>query len=437
MNPRNERLLIIVLALVQFTNVLDFIIMMPLGPVLLKRFNIVTSQFSLLVSAYTITAGISGFISAFFADKFDRKHFLTVAFAGFTVGTFACGLAPSYEMLLAARILTGMFGGLLTAVVLSILSDTVPLARRGAAMGILTAAFSVASVVGVPFGLWLADAIDWHTPFFMLGGIGLVTQFLIYKIVPPVKSHLTDDKKVKHHPLQVLIAVGRQPNQLRALLLMSLMMMGQFAIVPFLATFFVNNLNFTSINLQMMYVLGGLASMFTGPAVGRLADRIGKKKVFTVFSIAMLAPIIATTNLTSAVTLAVVLCISTLFFIFSSGRNVPAMTMITGTVLPAQRGSFMSINGAVQNMSTGLGSLIAGWIIVQHGGSEQPLERMEIAGLFAAVVSLMALFVGRGLRFVEPEKTNIIPQPSPGINSIVQTEDEEGTEIGNVKKPTI
>ncbi|MBJ7428228.1 MAG: MFS transporter [Bacteroidia bacterium] len=186
---KTERIMLFTLAAINFVNIMDFMIMMPLGPNLIKTFNITASDFGILVSSYSISAFISGIITTFIINKFERKDYLMRIFIGFLIGTFACGLAPTYATLLVARFATGLFGGVLGAIILAIVSDAIPFERRGQAMGIIMAAFSLASVLGVPFGIFIAtqtkqyDFLGWHAPFLFLAVLGIPVYFLVSKFV--------------------------------------------------------------------------------------------------------------------------------------------------------------------------------------------------------------------------------------------------------------
>lgn len=403
-------MLLLVLGLVQFTNIVDFMIMMPLGPMLMAQFHITPKEFAAVVSAYTISAGTSGFISAFFMDRYDRKQVLQVVFLGFVLGTLACGLAPSYALLLAARILTGLFGGLLGGQVMAIISDAFPIERRGSAMGIAMMAFSVGSVVGVPLGLYLAGHQSWHVPFISLAGLGAVVWGMILAFVPKINAHL--DPTITRKRFEFLTQIFQNREQQKALLLMATMMFGQFVIVPFLASFYIFNLGFTHDNLPYMYICGGLASVVVGPLVGRLADRFGKRKLFMVFSVAMIVPLLIISNLHDVPVWVAIIC-STLFFITVSGRGIPAMTIITGTVKPAQRGSFMSINTSVQHAGSGLASMLAGLVIAQSGGPTSPLENFPLVGMLAAGFALLSLAIGASIKFQERETPPIVTANTP------------------------
>lgn len=393
---KKEKLLLFILALVQFANIIDFMIMMPLAPQLMRVFAITPANFSFLVASYAISAGISGFISAFFVDKIDRKTVLLVVFIGFTVGTLACALAPTFALLMAARILTGIFGGMLGSTVLSIIGDTIPTERRGTAMGIVMAAFSVASVVGVPLGLFLANTYSWHAPFMFLVIISIFIIVLIILYVPSMRIHIAaKDKNVS--PYAILKQVTNDPNQLRALAFMFFLMLGQFTVIVFLSKYMVANVGFTENQLTYIYLIGGIASLATAPISGKLSDKYGKIKVFTVFCIITIVPIYIITHL-SVVPVALALCFNTLFFIGLTGRSIPASTLATTVVQPKNRGGFMSINACVQQLGSGISSFLAG-IIVTTSATGQ-LQNYELVGYIAIVSSLISLYLAQKIKSI-------------------------------------
>lgn len=287
---RQEKLLLFILACVNFTHILDFMIMMPMGPQLMRHFDLNPQQFSFLVSAYSLSAGITGFLAAFFVDRFARKTVLLSAYIGFVIGTIACGMAPTYGLLIAARIMAGLFGGIIGAQVLSIVSDVFNYERRAQAMGIVMTAFSVASVIGVPAGLYLATEISWHAPFLVVGILGVIVVALIFRFVPILDGHLLRNE-VRPHPFTVITTILRTPNQLRALWLTTTIMVGHFSIIPFIAPYMVANVGFGENQLYLIYLVGGAATIFTAPIVGKIADRRGKLPVFIVFAVLSLLPI--------------------------------------------------------------------------------------------------------------------------------------------------
>jgi len=397
---RSERLLLFVLACINFTHIVDFMIMMPMGPQLMRFFGINTQQFSLIVSAYSLSAGISGFLAAFFVDRFDRKKVIAVAYVGFVLGTFACGLAPTYGLLIAARTTAGIFGGVLGAQVMSIVGDTFPYERRAQAMGVVMTAFSVASVIGVPMGLYLATAVSWHAPFLAVGALGLIVIFLILRFVPRLDAHLSQ-QSARYNPLEVLTTILRNPNQLRALWLTTTIMLGHFSIIPWISPYLVANVGFGENQLYLIYLVGGLVTIFTAPVVGKLADRRGKLPVFVVFAILSLLPILLITTMPPA-SIYYVLFVSAIFFVFSNGRMIPTQAMVSSVVDPQHRGGFMSINSSVQLLAQAVATYGAG-LIVQKAPDGQLLHYAWV-GYASMAVIFLSIFIAQRVKPIDEEQ---------------------------------
>lgn len=397
---KKERILLITLAAINFTNIMDFMIMMPLGPQLMRIFDITPQQFGLVVSAYTLSAGISGFCSAFFVDRFDRKSILTFLYTGFLIGTLACGLAPTYALLLTARILTGLFGGVLGALILSIIGDVIPFERRGQAMGMIMAAFSVASVFGVPFGLFIANQFDWHAPFIFLAIIGLPVMYFVLKYVPSITDHI-HNKENRPNPVAILQGITSDPNQRKAISLMMMLMFGHFSIIPFLSPFLVSNVGFEESQLAYVYAVGGVLTIFSSPLIGKWADKFGKLKIFTIFVLLCTVPIFLLTNM-PRVEIWMALIVTGAFFVFSGGRFIPAQAMVTSTVKPETRGSFMSISSSLQQLSAGAASYIAGVIVVKQPSGE--LLNYNWVGYISIVATVICLFLARRIRTADGAK---------------------------------
>lgn len=369
-------------------------IMMPLGPQLIRIMHISPLQFSYLVSAYTFSAGVSGFAAAFFVDKYDRKKVLLTGYIGFIVGTFACAFSPTYHLLLASRILAGTFGGLIGAQVQSIVADTFPFERRGKAMGTLMAAFSVASVVGVPLGLYFATVYNWQYPFMIVGALGLIIIPLVYFYIPNMVDHI-QKHETKPNPFAVITNILSNTNQLRALMLTSTLMFAHFIIVPLLSPFMVANVGFTEHQLTYIYLVGGTLTIFSAPLVGKLADKYGKHSVLTAFSFIALLPLFFITHI-GVVPLYVALTITAGFFVFSGGRMIPSMALVSSVVTPQQRGSFMSINSSLQQITTGLAAFIAGNIVIKS--SEGPLLHYNWIGYISIVATFACILIARKLK---------------------------------------
>ncbi|MBC8048132.1 MAG: MFS transporter [Fimbriimonadaceae bacterium] len=390
---KKERLLVLILAGINFTHILDFMIMMPLGPQLMRIFEINPQQFSILVSAYTFSACIAGLIAAFFVDKFDRKKVLLFGYIGFIIGTFGCALAPGYFLLMMARIIAGLFGGLIGAQVLSIVGDAFPFERRATAMGALTAAFSVASVIGVPLGLYLANITSWHAPFVLVGGVGLVIMTLIIIYIPSMTKHITE--KRAQNFFHAYINIQKDKNQQRALLLSVVMMLGHFSIIPFIAKYMVSNVGFTEQDVTYIYLVGGAATIFTAPLIGKLADKKGKFMIFALFCSLTLIPVLIITNMPQW-PMYTVLTVTAFFFIFVTGRMIPMQAMVTSVVPLQQRGGFMSINSSLIQLGSGLAALTAGTIITEN--ADGSLNNYNYVGYFAIIFSLLAILIAYKLK---------------------------------------
>ena len=385
-----EKIILLLLAAINFTHILDFMIMMPLGNYLMPYFNISSQQFSMLVAAYTFSAGISGFMAAFFVDRFDRKKVLLVGYTGFLIGTLFCALSPTYSILLLSRIVAGIFGGLIGAQVLSIVADLVPYERRGTAMGIILAAFSVASVFGVPFSLYLSNIFNWHGPFFFVAGIGAILLPFLIRYLPKMDGHLTANSKIKVNPIVLLKDISKNRNQVLALVLSATIMLGHFMIIPFLNPFLEFNKGFSKTQTPIVYMVGGALTLFASPFLGKLADRIGKHRLFIIMALTATIPIAIITNLPS-VPFYAVLVVTGFWFVVSSGRTIPAQALISNVVSSERRGSFMSINSSVQQIFVGLASVIAGLVVIKTPNNS--IEHYEITGYISIAITLVSVFV--------------------------------------------
>jgi predicted MFS family arabinose efflux permease len=391
--PLNEWLLLLMLAAVQFTVAVDFVIMMPLGPQLMRIFGIDTPAFNIAVSAYAAAAGVSGLGAAFFLDRFDRKTALLIIYAGFAIGTLLCALAPTYQTLVFARALAGFFGGIVGGISLAMVGDLVPDARRASAVGTVMSAFSVAQVAGVPLGLYVADTLGWHVPFLLLAALsGIVWIFAIVRL-PKVRSHLQASRS--ETPMRRFLAILANPNHLRALALMSVITFGGFMIIPDLANYLISNVHLSNGELRWVYLIGGGATLFTMNGVGRLADRFGRMRIFTIMMFCSIAAAFLSTHL-PVVPAPVAVAVSTFFMISMTGRFVPAMAMITSSVEPEHRGGFMSVNSAVAQFSAAFAATIAAWVI-RDGQNHQLVGFGKVAWLYVGW-ALIGLWLASGIR---------------------------------------
>jgi len=383
---------LLVLAGVQFGHILDFAILLPLGPRFQRELALGPAQFGLLVSVYAFVACLSGFLAATWIDRFDRKRALLSLQVGFSAATLLCGLASSYEVLLLSRCLAGAFGGVLGAVVFAIVGDLFPEERRGWATGVVLSAFAVATIAGVPLGLTLAEAFGSGSPFVALAGFSAGVLLLAACTLPALPAQR---QGAAVSPWHVLV----QPAFLRAHLLMVAVILGSFTLIPYLPTYLVANVGWQESDLRWLYLAGGSATLFTNPLLGRLADRLGKLLVFRVLVLLTMIPIVLVTNLGPA-SLGLTLVLTTLLVVSTSGRMVPAVALITSIAPPASRGSFLSVNASVQQLAMGLAALLAGGL-VRQAGPGQPLEGYPLVGLLACVMAVLSCWLAGAVRPAE------------------------------------
>ena len=391
LSPQREKYLLLTLAGIQFSHILDFMIMMPLGPVLIKAFGIGTHEFGLLVASYSFSAALSGLFAATFIDRFERKRLLLFMFGLFGVATLACGLAPGYATLLIARGLAGAFGGILGALVQTIVGDVIPFARRAKASGIVSTAFSLSTIAGVPLSLWLANHYQWRAPFILIAFLTGLFIMVGARILPELRSHLSDKKRA--HPLSAMFEVLRDPNHLRALLFSALIIFSGFTVIPYITIYAVGNVGISLHDIPFIYLAGGAATLITARLIGHSADLHGKVKIYRWVALAALLPLFVVTHIGAAPLWLWLICTTT-FFVLVSGRMIPAMAIITSAAQPRLRGTFMSLNGTVQAFAMGLATSLGGFIITQNNAGQ--IMGYEWVGYVAVVGNILAiLFVSR------------------------------------------
>ncbi len=393
LNPTQEKNLLRSLSGIQFSHVLDVMIIMPLAPMLMRTFEMTTVQFGLLVSAYTFMGALGALTAAVVIDRFDRRRVVLAVFAAFIVATALCAVAPSYHFLLLARGLAGVFGGVLGSLTHVFIADCFPYEHRGRATGKITAAFSVATVLGVPVSLLLVNhtELGWRAPFVVVAVLAMAFWWMAYKAIPSIPTRITDQRWSQTLvPMQQVLT---HANHWRAYAYMFLMMMGGFTVIPYITLYSTLNLQFPETLLPALYFAGGAFTFFTSQWIGRLADKHGKIRVFRIVAVLALFPVLAMTHVTSAPWWGV-LCISTPFFIFVSGRFVPGMAIITSAAIPHLRGTFMSLNSAVQMIASSAATLIAGVIITIN--SQGMIEHYDVVGYVACAAIVVTLWlVGR------------------------------------------
>ena len=384
----SERLVLLVLAAIQFTHIMDFMVMMPLAPQLMRELDLGAGQFSALVAAYSVAAGIVGLLSAPFIDRFDRRTLLLVAYAGFTVATLLCGLATNAHTLLIARAIGGAFGGVSGSLCLAIVSDLVPPERRAAGIGIVMTAFAVAAAIGVPVGLQLAHLWGWRMPFLVVAGVGTLVWGIVYRIVPPVRGHLQTGEH-KGRAFQELL---RDANAGRGILFMAVMVLGHFSVIPLLSPHLVGDVALPEKYLFLVYFIGGVVSVVTAPQVGKFADRHGRHRVFTYMVLTASVVILAIAN-AGPLPVWATLTLAGLFFMFASGRFVPAQAIVTLAVPSSRRGAFLSLTSCARDLASGVSSMLGGWIVTKQPDGR--LLHFNWLGWIAVGGGLLSILVAR------------------------------------------
>ena len=384
-----QKFAIVILALLQFTVVLDFMILAPLGDILMKSLEITPKQFSWILSSYAFSAAASGILAAGFADKFDRKKFLLVFYVGFVVGTLFCGLSNSYETLLAARIITGLFGGVIGATGLAIITDIFSINQRGRVMGFVQMAFAGSQILGIPAALYLSNKWNWHVAFFMIVILAIIIGIAFLLKMKPVDEHLKLQSKRNafHHLWSTLSNKSYQVG----FLAMVMLPVGGFMIMPFSSAFLVNNINISQDDLPIIFLCTGISSIIIMPIIGKISDRFDKFWLFTIGSIWAVVMVIVYTNLTP-VDIWQVVVINMLLFMGIMSRIIPATALSTAIPEIKDRGAYMSINSSLQQMAGGLASIAAGFIVTQQSKTS-PIENYDVLGYVVSGTILLCIFL--------------------------------------------
>lgn len=396
-----QKFMVAILAIMQFTVVLDFMVLSPLGALLLEKLNINTQQFGLVVSAYAFSAGASGLLAAGFADKFDRKKLLLFFYAGFIIGTFLCGIAPNYDFLLMARIVTGLFGGVISSIGFAIITDLFVMQQRGRVMGFVQMSFAGSQVLGIPVGLYFANKLGWHSPFIIIVGLSIIVALVILIKMKPINAHL--ENKSNTTAFQHLSKIFTNSGYIKAFGATVLLATGGFMLMPFASAFSVNNLGLKIDDLPMLYMFTGLFSMAVGPLAGKLSDKTSKISVF--FGGSVLTMIVVSIYCNLGITpFWLVLMLNILLFAGVLSRVVPAQALMTAVPEPQDRGAFMSVNSSVQQISGGIASAVAGMIVVQTEG--KAIENYNVLGYVVIVSMIITLIMMNNInRFIKTKQS--------------------------------
>ena len=388
-----ESTIVWLLAAINFTHVLDFMIIMPLGPQLKRVFDLNPQEWSLLVSSYPFAAFFASLAAIFVIDKIGRKKMLLLAFGGFIISTFLMALAPTFGLLLGARIIAGMFGGTTGTLLLTIVGDVVPLERRGTAMGKIMAGFSGAAALGVPFGIYFGTFYGWQMPFYTTGIISIFIFILVIFKIPSLKEHL-----LEKNPIRVPAAIKmiyQDKNIMKSFLFLALLIFGQFTILPFLSPYMVSNVGFREEQLTYIYLFGGLLTVFSGPFIGKLGDMKGNTNIFMIWALISLIPIFLITRL-EVTPIYIAITLTTLLFIFVGGRMIPALAIIISTAAPEIRGVFMGIRAAVQQLAAGIAAYVAGLIMIEN--VDGTYGNYEVVGLIAVAFSILSILIVKRIK---------------------------------------
>jgi predicted MFS family arabinose efflux permease len=385
-----QKFVVSILAFLQFTIILDFMIISPLGAMLMPALKITPSQFGVVVSAYAFSAGTSSLLAAGFADRFDRKKLLLFFYGGFLLGTLFCGLAPSYEFLLAARVITGIFGGVIGSIVFAIITDIFPYQMRGRVMGFIQTAFAGSQILGIPAGLYFSNLWGWHAPFLMIVGISAIAGVFIWIYLKPIDAHLKlqIDRNPFHHVKETITT----PRYVFAFVATALLSIGGFMLMPFGSAFTVHNMGIAYEKLPLIYLVTGISAIFIGPLVGKAADTFGKYRIFTLGSFLSMVMVLIYTNL-GITPLYLVILVNVLMFVAIFSRMIPSQALTSAIPDPASRGSFMSVSAALQQIAGGVAAVLAGFVVVE--GKEGVLEHFDTLGYImvgTAAISLVMMY---------------------------------------------
>ncbi len=386
-----QAFIIAILAIVQFTVILDFMVLSPLGAQLMEELKISTSQFGWVVSAYAFSAGGAGIIAAGFADRFDRKKLLLFFYTGFIFGTLLCAIAPSYQFLLMARIVTGLFGGVLGSVSFAIITDLFKLEVRGRVMGFVQMAFAASQILGIPVGLVLANNFGWHSPFWMIVVFSILVCVSLIMYMKPIDAHL--ELKNERNAFQHLAKTISNTTHIRAFLATVLLATGGFMLMPFGSAFSIHNLGLTMKQLPILYGITGVSSILFGPLLGKLADRIGKFNLFFIGTAISMAMVAIYTHL-QITPLWVVTALNIVLFVGISSRMISSSALISAIPQPQDRGAFMAINSAIQQLSGGVAAALAGIIVVKtESGYLEHYPELGYVVMVSMVIALVMMYV--------------------------------------------
>jgi predicted MFS family arabinose efflux permease len=389
-----QKWVVALLAFLQFTVILDFMIISPLGAIVMPTLKITPAQFGLVVSSYAFSAGAAGLLTAGFADRFDRKKLLLFFYCGFIVGTLLCGIARSYQFLLFARMITGVFAGVIGSIVFAITTDLFAYQLRGRVMGVIQTAFAATSVIGIPLGLYLSNRWGWNAPFLLIVAISMLVGVVTVRYLRPIDAHLRlrPDRSPLHHVFHTLST----PRYLQGFATTALLSTGGFILMPYMSAFSVHNLGIAVSRLPLVYLITGACAMIAGPLIGRASDAVGKYLVFCCGGVATIIMVLIYTHL-GVTPLSVVILVNCLLYVGVSSRMISASALISAIPYPTDRGSYMSISSSIQQISGGIAAVVGGLIVSET--STGALEHYDTVGYVLAgstlITMVMMYFISR------------------------------------------
>jgi predicted MFS family arabinose efflux permease len=405
---RYQIAVVAILAFLQFTVVLDFMILSPLGALLLKALDVTTAQFGLVVSAYAFSAAAAGLLTAGFADRFDRKKLLLFFYSGFVLGTFFCGIAPSYRFLMTARMVTGLFGGVIGSISLAIIADLFPFETRGRVMGVVMSAFAASQVLGIPAGLYLSNAFGWHAPFLMIAGVGVVVGVVIFTQLRPIDEHLK--RPSSGNAMRHLLATLARPRYQWGFASTMLLAIGGFMLMPFGSAFSVHNLGIPLEKLPIVYMATGFAAIVAGPLMGRVSDAVGKYPIFVAGSGLGIVLVVYYTHL-GVTPLWLVIALNVVLFSAITARMVSSQALSSAIPEAQDRGGYMSISSSLQQFAGGVASSVAG-LIVSQGADGRLIHYERLGYVVSAAIVATVIFMHKINRMVT-SGASPIPAPVP------------------------
>jgi predicted MFS family arabinose efflux permease len=386
---RYQWLAVAILALTQFTVVLDFMVMSPLGDLLMKDFKVKPDQFGIVVSSYALAAGISGFLTAGFADRFDRKRLLVFFYSGFIIGTLFCGMADSYGQLVWARILTGLFGGVMSSISMAIVADIFSLEQRGRVMGFMQMGFGLSQIVGIPLSLYIAAEYHWQTPFYLIVGLSIGMLLAILLALKPINAHLA--LKREHSAFSHLLATIKNRNYRIGFMATAFMSLGGYFMMPWGSAFAVNNVGLSQKDLPLLFMIVGISTFMIMPFIGWIADKVNKFQLFMIASLVMIGSVLVYVHL-GETTLFALIVVNIFMMGGIMARMVPSQALTTSVPEAKDRGAFMSINSSLQQMAGGVAAMIGGKIVWQYSPSA-PLMNFDLLGYVVIAVIIINIYL--------------------------------------------